>query len=335
MLGAKMMYYPFVHPPRLVLWQALLYWDAVTSISPEHGYQLRRELEVLSDLGLYQPAHADDLPWRQRSDLVEDLRQVVERLPGEDLVPLPGPPGPDDRVYWGKLPGEVESDLVAIGALVPDADMLRASPVLLSRLMVVLARHLAAAMRETIPFTDSRSAYRVAFAPLGPDLAHRRCWQLQIGGFLPVPAPDTPLQRVLGFREAYAEEREELAGAVRKLLLSVHQPGAEASPRQETDEIEKSVKHIRKAVQELEKAGHSRGIPWVRRSVWVLGGLSAAVASTAVPPIYTALLAALSGLGVSVGTTITRQGTSTEYTYLQHLQAAFPDATWPSRPPTT
>ncbi len=26
-----MMYYPFVHPPRPVLWQALLYWDALTT----------------------------------------------------------------------------------------------------------------------------------------------------------------------------------------------------------------------------------------------------------------------------------------------------------------
>jgi hypothetical protein len=33
----KMMYYPFVHPPRPVLWQALLYWDELTSISPEDG----------------------------------------------------------------------------------------------------------------------------------------------------------------------------------------------------------------------------------------------------------------------------------------------------------
>jgi hypothetical protein len=29
-----MMYCPFVHPPRAVLWQALLYWDELTSISP-------------------------------------------------------------------------------------------------------------------------------------------------------------------------------------------------------------------------------------------------------------------------------------------------------------
>jgi hypothetical protein len=47
----KMMYYPFVNPPRAVLWQALLYWDELTRISPEVGYQFRRDLLVLRDLG--------------------------------------------------------------------------------------------------------------------------------------------------------------------------------------------------------------------------------------------------------------------------------------------
>jgi len=119
---------------------------------------------------------------------VSDLRRVVEELPGEDLVPVPGPLGPDNRLYWGKLPNDIEHDLLTIGALVPDADMLRASPVLLSRLMVVLAKHLATATRGVIPFTDLPSANQVAFTPLGPDLGYRRGWQLQIGDFLPIPA---------------------------------------------------------------------------------------------------------------------------------------------------
>ena len=95
-----MMYYPCVHPPRAVLWQALLYWDELTSISPEAGYQFSHDLLVLRDRGLYRPSHPDDLPPRARADLMSDLRQVVEELPGEDLVPVPGPLGPDNRLYW-------------------------------------------------------------------------------------------------------------------------------------------------------------------------------------------------------------------------------------------
>ena len=50
MQAMKMMYYPFVHPPRPVLWQALLYWDELTSISPEDGYRFKRDLVLRSFL---------------------------------------------------------------------------------------------------------------------------------------------------------------------------------------------------------------------------------------------------------------------------------------------
>lgn len=318
-----MMYYPFVHPPRTVLWQALLYWDELTSIAPEGGYQFGRDLVVLGDRGLYRPTHADDLPSRARADLVSDLRQVVEELPGEDLVPVPGPLGPDNRVYWGKLPYEVENDLVEIGALVPQEDMLRASPLLLSRLMVVLAKHLAAAARGVIPFTDSPSANQVAFAPLGPDLQHRRCWQLQIGHLLPVPAHDVPLAKVLEFRDAYDDERQELARAVGKLLLSMSEPGDEADPVVVQRQIEKSVRR-------LERAGQGRGILWMERSLWVFAGLGAAAAGVYALPHDAWLFTALSGLGISVATVITRAGISTDFAYLQHLRSTFPAAPWPT-----
>ena len=319
----KMMYYPFVHPPRPVIWQALLYWDALTSISPEGGYQFRPDLEALMDLGLYRPSHPDDLPSRAREGLVSDLYQVIAAVPGEDIVPLPGPLRPENRLYWGKLPSVVEDDLVAIGALVPDDGMLRASPVLLSRLMVVLAKHLAAADRGIIPFTDLPSAHSIAFAPLGPDLTHRRCWQLQIGHLLPVPAPDTPLTKVLEFREAYADEREELATAVRKLLLSA------SGPVDKTDPVSIQ-KDIEKRVQRLEKAGHSLGIVWLKRSLWVFAGIGAAAAGAYTLPHYDWLFATLSGLGVNVATAVTRPGVATEFAYLQHLRSTFPDASWPT-----
>lgn len=319
----KMMYYPFTHPPRAVLWQALLYWDELTSITPEGGYKFRHDLMVLRDLGLYRPSHADDLPPRARAGLVSDLRHVVLELPGEDLVPVPGPLGPDNRVYWGKLPYEVESELVDIGALIPQEDMLHASPVLLSRLMVVLAKHLAATEAGVIPFTDSPSANQVAFAPLGPDLAHRRCWQLQIGHLLPVPAPHVPLATVLEFREAYGEERQELAGAVRKLILSMSGPGDDADPLA-------IQQHIEKAVQRLERAGHGRGILWMERSLWAFVGIGAAAAGAYGLPHESWLFNALSSLSISVATVVTRAEASTEFAYLQHLRSTFPGTHWPT-----
>ncbi len=330
-----MMYYPFVHPPRPVLWQALLYWDELTSISPESGYQFRPELEGLLGLGLYKPTHPDDLPSSALAALVNDLGQVVAKMPGEDLVPVPGPLGPYNRLYWGKLPEVVQHDLLSIGALIPQDDMFLISPVLLSRLMVVLAKHLAAATPGVIPFTDSPLAAQVAFTPLGSDLAARLCWQLRIGEFLPVPADDTPLVKVLKFREAFNGERNQLSEAVSKLLVSVPDPAEVADPAIACAEIEKALQQIRHAVRQLEKAAHGSGIIWLKRSLLVLGGLGAAAGSVAVPPMFAALLVALSGLGIGAATVVTRPGVSNEFAYLQHLQSKFPGASWPSAAPLT
>lgn len=336
--AAKMMYYPFVHPPRAVLWQALLYWDELTSITPEDGYEIGPELEVLRDRGLYRPTHADDLPWAAHAALVGELRQVVEEVSGKDLVPVPGPLEAHNRLYWGKLPEEVQNELLAIGALAPQGHMLHVSPVLLSRLMVVLAKHLAAATQGMIPFTESASACHVAFKPLGQtNLPTRYCWQMQIGELLPVPADDTPLEKVLQFREACTSEREELARAVRKLLLelSVPNPDSGSDPEQTREAVEIAVQRIKKAVQKLEKARHSGGIVWLKRGLLVLGGLGAASAAAFVPPMAAGALTAVSALGIGVAPIVTRTGVTTDFTYLQQLQSIFPGTSWPSARPTS
>jgi len=335
--AAKMMYYPFVHPPRPVLWQALLYWDELTSIAPAHGYDAWKELEALRESGLYQPTYVDDLPRSEYTALVSDLRHVVEELPGEDLVPVPGSLQASNRLYWGKLPGEVERDLLDLKAAVPHEDMLLVSPVLLSRLMVVLAKHMAAVTSGTIPFTESPSAHDVAFAPMGqPDDSAWPCWQLQIGQFLPVPADDTPLKAVLAFRDRYTSEREELAKAVRALLYDLSFPGADgkADPAQVRDPIEETVRRIKKAVRQLEKAGHSSNISLLKGSLIVLG-LGAAAASLVVPPLWGPLLLALSSLGIGFAPTVTRAGVTNEFAYLQQLQSRLHVTAWPSPAPAT
>jgi hypothetical protein len=335
--ATKMMYYPFVHPPRPVLWQALLYWDELTSITPEDGYEIGPDLEELRDRGLYRPTHADDLPGAAHAALVGELRQVVDEVPGKDLVPVPGPLEANNRLYWGKLPAQVQYELIEMGALAPQGDMFQVSPVLLARLMVVLAKHLAAATQGMVPFTESASAYNEAFKPLEPNLPTRYCWQMQIGDLLPVPADDTPLEKVLQFREAYTTQREELARAVRMLLLqlSVPYPSSGSDPEQTREAVEKAVQRIKKAVQELEKASHSGGIVWLKRGLLVLGGLGAASAAAFVPPVAAAVLMALSALGIGAAPAVTRTGVTTDFTYLQQLQSIFPDSTWPSASPTT
>ncbi len=140
---------------------------------------------------------------------------------------------------------------------------------------------------------------------------------------------------MLDFRQAYIDEREELAKAVSKLLVSVPDPASEVDPAHAKSEIEKAVQQIKKAVRRLEKAGRSRDIVWLKRSVWVLGGVGAAATGAYLLPLYAWLFTALSGLGIGAATAVTRSGVSTEFAYLQHLQSTFPDAAWPSATPAT
>jgi hypothetical protein len=331
-----MMYYPFVHPPRPVLWQALLYWDELTSIAPSDGYRDWGELKALQESGIYRPTYADDLPRSAYRALVDDLRRVVEDLPGKDLVPASERLEANNRLHWGKLPGEVERDLLDLNIAVPRDNMLLVSPVLLSQLMVVLAKHLAAVTSGMIPFTESPSAHDVAFAPLGqPDDSAWPAWQLQIGQFLPVPADNASVKEVLAFRDRYSSEREELAKAVRDLLYNLSFPGAEAQadPAQVRDPIEEAVRRIKDAVRQLEKAGHGRNIDFLKGSLIVLG-LGAAGASVFAPPLLGAMLLALSSLGIGFAPTVTRTGVTSQYTYLKEL-SRLPGAAWPSPGPAT
>ncbi|MGH3224354.1 MAG: hypothetical protein ACRDPY_37670 [Streptosporangiaceae bacterium] len=138
-----------------------------------------------------------------------------------------------------------------------------------------------------------------------------------------------PLTKVLEFREAYDDERQELARAVRKLLMSMSEPGDEADPLVVQKQIEK-------AVLQLERAGHHRGILWIKRSLWAFAGMGAAAAGAHAPPQYNWLFTALSSLGISVATVVTRAGVSTDYAYLQHLRSTFPPSTpWPTATATT
>jgi hypothetical protein len=83
---------------------------------------------------------------------------------------------------------------------------------------------------------------------------------------------------------------------------------------------------IEKAVQRLERAGHDRGIVWMKRSLWVLAGIGAAAAGVYALPAYAWLLTALSSLSIGVSTVVTRDGGSNEVAYLQYLRSTFTTA---------
>jgi hypothetical protein len=81
-----------------------------------------------------------------------------------------------------------------------------------------------------------------------------------------------------------------------------------ATPEEEADPVAVQ-RQIEKAVRQLEKAGHSRGILWMERSLFAFAGMGAAAAGAALPP-FGWLFTALSALGIGVATVVTRGGSA-------------------------
>src|SRR6266511_1874026 len=86
----RLLYYPLVNPPPPIVWQGLLYWDGIASITPHEGDYFQPLLRELCDTPLYDPLDTDSFKlWdRHRYDaMLRELESVVGEIPGEDLEP--------------------------------------------------------------------------------------------------------------------------------------------------------------------------------------------------------------------------------------------------------
>jgi Family of unknown function (DUF6236) len=132
-------------------------------------------------------------------------------------------------LYYGKLPTSLQEDRIAIGAAQPAGPAMRVNPRLLLAILAVTAEHLARAYAEDattyLPHTDRPMANRMAVGPRAEAGGRRRCWQVEVGPVLPVPASDTPLVKVLHFRDDYQDERTRLRMALHRLFKELEGVG--------------------------------------------------------------------------------------------------------------
>jgi hypothetical protein len=264
--------------------------------------------------------------------MLHELEAVVGELPGEDLEPEPGPLDGTNRLYYGKLPQSFQDDLVAMGAALPAGPALQVNPRLLLATLAVAAKYLAQAYADDtttyLPHTDRPRVHRIAFDPLAGGGGGQRCWQVEVGAVLPVPAEDTPLEKVLKFRDDYEDERTRLRLALYRLFKELEGIGNPAD-LQVVVAVE-----IKDAVREMEKALRGRKLAWIKRGLYALVGLGAAAA----PPLAGASAAIAASAGVASGAAInlatsqTRNQVPGEFAYLHDLQKTFPGAAPPASP---
>ncbi|MHB9756094.1 hypothetical protein ACYBSK_17095 [Streptomyces sp. BYX5S] len=311
-----LLYYPTVNPPTEIVHQALLYWDGVASIVPRdprvYEAVVSRELRQLEERDLYRPlaftqhsldvlrgpvdAGASWLGGRSSSLLAAELRRIAAR---------PAPPRPGSRpeavVYTSKISHWLQDLLLELrlarhyGRSSFMAHL--AVPKEVQTLIIgVLARELAVRPDMALfPYTDSADAYRHGLRTASS--AGSLAWEMELGRLLPAPAPGTPTDAVLAFRDRFADERVRLMRAVHRMLGDLRRDYAHPA-----DVFAQLRAELSEAVEDYRRARRSSRMAWVHRSVTVSVAVAAAAGGALLLPDIGWLLGTVGGYALNVAT---------------------------------
>ncbi|GHD07546.1 hypothetical protein GCM10010313_26830 [Streptomyces violarus] len=332
-----LLYYPKVNPPAEVVHQALLYWDGLASVVPRDprvyealvSSQLRRLEErelyrplaftggTLDVLTVYGPAYSTSQNW---SVLTRELQR---------LAALPDPPSPTSPpeavLYTSKITSELERLLLQLRLASHLGRLGRRTELSVSKeiqalVVGVLARELAAATDLALfPYTDSEDAYRNTLRPVSPT----RClaWEMELGQLLPVPAPGTPTEDVLAFRDKYADERRRLMRALHRMLGDLRRDYEHPA-----DVLTQLRAELSEAVEDYQAARRASRMAWAHRSVTVTVALAAAAGGALLLPDFGWFLGTISGYALNVATReirpLARTRDDHDFSYLHRVQSA-------------
>ena len=313
-----MLYYPLVTPPPDLVAQAVLYWDGLGSMAPEY-YDFAPELRELEEAGLYTPFRPEVLPGKRIEDIGQEISNLLNAIPAE-LIEIPeGPLTGYNRLYRGKLPQRIESQLLDEGLIREDGSLYRASGQLLAPILSITARAIADDERERsirnhwVCHTNVPQAYRAAYGLTGTT-SSTAAWRLHLGELFLQPAPGTPLAKLIKFRRSYEAERRQLLTEVSKLAGTL---GSQNNP----DLLNDLAEAIDTARGQYASAAKSHGIKFAAGSVAAIIGIEIGTLAD--------LEGAIPGMGI-LGAVLAakaleyvRPGPTSPYTYLHRIDAQF------------
>lgn len=357
-----LLYYPKVMPPTEVTYRAALYWDFVATIVPGvYENIITEEVRRLRDEGLYFPVRIEGpeyeavLPDR----FFAELAHLIDTIPLNELIPEPAIasreranryPVQEREVYRDKLSLIVMRDLEDMGLAHrdPGDQTVWVSTAIAELLFAIAIERVTEVARTEFPsglFTctaDERSYWaghrpipvRRAESSLSrlPERFSRAtvpCWQVDIGGLLPLPAPGTPIQEVIEFRRRYETERIRLITAIGDLQHRLGQWTED--PR---DVFAQVGAELIAAEQDLAAAGTAAKLKWVRRGMYVFIAMATTMSATAATtllggpdlflPTVTSALSVAGGLAVNLATNqiATTEGAQ-QYSYLHLTRQRF------------
>lgn len=354
---SALFYYPKINPPKSVVYQALLYWDRLVTVAPPGPVEefLDPRMREVHAAGLYTRLTADRWP-RSGASLARSLlllTHLLDQIPADDLIPPRD--GPASYVHTAKLAFEIRDELERRGlsqGITVNGARIHVSAATQLALISVAARDIAAQFRHPggahgenslYPYTDSPAAHLFAHAPFAPGYSpesDRRtegnprpddvdyygrprtvsCWEVQIGGLLPVPSNEVLIGDLIAFRERYADERRRLMIAID---LLVH--GLQRHYDHPQDVLHMVRRELEAALADLKAAGHAARITWVHRSIMTSIALATGYAAQKFFPEAGWILGVIGGAAINVATNQTRPsdyGPTGDFTYLHRVNSA-------------
>lgn len=322
-----LLYYPLVSPPVEVIHQALLYWDAIASVTPLDR-EVRRaatspELRELGERGLYHPMDHfrlfdSALPDQEFTGRIRaELHRLAAR---QEAAPEPF----DAYINSSKWSWSLEEVVVrlGLGTRLPGRWSVAVTAGTAQTVIGAAARIAAAeASRGTtayIPYTDRPVAHRAARELSPGTLAGG--YEVDLGRVLPLPAPGTPLSAVLAFRERHEDERHRLLRAVHRLLGELRRDYAH--PAELLAELERE---ISAAAADYRAAGTALRMAWRTRLITVAVALAGTAGAASSLPDWATVTAATAGAyAINVATTPVRplktRRDGHDFAYLHHAR---------------
>lgn len=346
-----MLYYPHINAPRHIIAQALLYWDSISTITPPlPDSHFTPEMRELRNLGFFKPIEGIGLYNEAEADsILSDLKVALRSFPLDDLIPpLSTVKGVDDSrglrvIHFAKLHPSIPEELIHKGlAEVLEgtrsrAKTLRVSSALQLVLLSISARTCASAVNRSSgctalnslrPFTDELFAfngYRAGVDSYYEDYApgSSLCWEVEVGGLLPIPRNEVSIDSLLEFRQKYDAERRRLVLAVELLLHGLQQQFNHPA-----DVLKALTREITEAVNDLQSAARSRRIGLARRSLAACISLGAAGTALHMPT-EAWILGVIGGAAINIATNVisgsVEEGPRRDFGYLLRIYKALAD----------
>ena len=214
-LGGTLLLHPHLVPSDNWLRRGLFWNDRVATLVPG-GSPTPVRLHELEALGVWTPRSVESLSHAALAQLTDEADEVL-RMDPDLMLPVTGK---GDPLLTGKLPYDIEAQLVSRGAVreapAGSEHSLEANKNVLPILLALCGRYVADNDDTLTLGPASAEAARVAYAPL-VETPSTTAWSIAIAN-LPEPASTASLYDIITFRAQHQQELQRYRESISNLV---------------------------------------------------------------------------------------------------------------------